>query len=128
MLIDTCSVYTLISYNLFNDIATTNQSKLFASPCKSTVVSDNNDKIDIHGVSDVNIFIKGVKCCHSILIAKDLAHHCLLGTDLLRKHNAKIDFQKMTITVDRSVCEINYSSQSTAVSRASLKQAVCIPP
>ena len=30
--------------------------------------------------------------------------------------------------MDRSVCEINYSSQSTAVCRASLKQAVCIPP
>jgi predicted aspartyl protease len=94
MLIDTGSVYTLISYHLFKDIATTNQSKLFASPCKSTVVSANTDKNDIHGVSDVNIFINGVKCCHSVLIAKQLAHHCLLGTDFLRKHNAKIDFQK----------------------------------
>jgi hypothetical protein len=57
-----------------------------------------------------------------------LAHHCLLGTDFLRKHNAKIDFQKMTIIVDRSECEINYSSQSTTVCRASLKQTICIPP
>jgi predicted aspartyl protease len=128
MLIYKGSVYTLISYNLFKDIETKNQSKLFVSPCKSTVVSANNEKIDIHGVRDVNIFINGVKYCHSVLIAKDLAHHCLLGTDFLRKHNAKIDFQTVTITVNRSECEINYSSQSTAVCRVSLKQTICIPP
>jgi hypothetical protein len=32
MLIDTGSVYTLISYNLFKDVETKNQSKLFVSP------------------------------------------------------------------------------------------------
>ena len=57
-----------------------------------------------------------------------MAHHCLLGTDFLRKHHTKIDFQTMTITVDRSECEINYYSQSTAVCHVSLKQTICIPP
>jgi hypothetical protein len=38
------------------------------------------------------------------------------------------DFQTVTITVNRSECEINYSSQSTAVCRVSLKQTICIPP
>jgi hypothetical protein len=73
LLIDTGSVYTLISYNLLKDRATTNQSKLFASSCKSTGVSANTDKIDIHGISDVP--------CTSLIILHLIMHILSQGFD-----------------------------------------------
>ena len=127
MLIDTGSVFTIIHYNLFKEIETRSQSKILVAPCKSTVVSANSEIIDIHGVIDVNISIKGVQCKQTVLIAKDLAHQCLLGTDFMKKHNAKIDFNKMTISVDNNECDVNYSTGSAAVCRVNLKQTVCIP-
>ncbi|CAC5393515.1 unnamed protein product [Mytilus coruscus] len=67
------------------------------------------------------------QCKQTVLIAKDLAHQCLLGTDFMKKHNAKIDFDKMTISVDNNECNVNYSTRSAAVCRVNLKQTVCIP-
>ena len=68
MLIDTCSVFTIIHYNLLKEIETRSQSKILVATCKSTVVSANSEIIDIHGVIDVTISIKGVRCKQTILI------------------------------------------------------------
>jgi len=57
-----------------------------------------------------------------------LAHRCLLGTDFMKTHKARIDFDKMPISVDNSECNINCSTQGSTVCRVNLKQTVCIPP
>ena len=128
LLIDTGSVFTMIHYNLFQEIEKRNQHKFPVVPCKSTVVSANSEVIDIHGVVDVTISINDVQCKQSVLVAKDLAHHCLLGTDFMKTHKDRIDFDKITILVDNSECNINYSTQGSTMCRVNLKQTVCIPP
>ena len=41
----------------------------------------------------------------------------------MKKYNAKVDFDKMT--VDDYECDVNYSTWSAAVCRVNLKQTVC---
>ena len=53
MLVDTGSVYTMVHYDLYNEIENQNQISLPLFECKSTVVSANSEVIDIYGIIDI---------------------------------------------------------------------------
>jgi hypothetical protein len=128
MLLDTGSVFSIINYDLYKTINQRSVIEMTISPFISRIISANNESIEIFGSAEVKINIDGNLFVHKILIAKDLAHSCLLGTDFMKRYNVDISFSNMSLKIGGKTCNLNLATGSTAVCRILLKQTTCIPP
>ena len=113
MLVDTGSVYTIISENLWNALqgkSKTGDRYMGAAGGSASVpgppglvkehhkvVSANGEPIEILGRTQLNISVGNEVIRQSVLVARDLAQECILGVDFMRTHGLIIDFAKMTL-------------------------------
>lgn len=121
MLVDTGSVFTIISENLWNALyfkpnrgdrymcAAGGSTNVPGRPTlvkeHHKVVSANGEPIEILGRTQLNISVGNQVIKQSVLVAKDLAQECILGVDFMGTHGLIIDFSTMTLkTKSESVC------------------------
>ena len=126
-LIDTGSVFTLISWDIYKDICHT--SRRISDTLKSfdsTLISANGDPLEVCGQTEVYFQIGGARFVTNALIVKDLSHECLLGSDFLRKNRATIDYESMTLRFGRLNISMREKS-SKSVCRVSVKESITVP-
>ncbi|XP_063404462.1 uncharacterized protein LOC134687932 [Mytilus trossulus] len=113
MLVDTGSVYTLISEALWetlrSNLCTSDRYRCAAGSStivpstlelvreQHKVVSANGEPIDILGKTQLSICIGQEVGRQSVLVARDLAQECILGVDFMRAHKLIIDFDTMAL-------------------------------
>ncbi|VDI67644.1 Hypothetical predicted protein, partial [Mytilus galloprovincialis] len=121
MLVDTGSVYTLISEALWetlrSNLCTSDRYRCAAGSSTNVpstlelvreqhkVVSANGEPIDILGKTQLSICIGQEVGIQSVLVARDLAQECILGVDFMRAHKLIIDFDTMALkTKTTNIC------------------------
>ncbi|VDI48100.1 Hypothetical predicted protein [Mytilus galloprovincialis] len=121
MLVDTGSVYTLISEALWetlrSNLCTSDRYRCAAGSSTNVpstlelvreqhkVVSANGEPIDILGKTQLSICIGQEVGIQSVLVARDLAQECILGVDFMRAHKLIIDFDTMALkTKTHNIC------------------------
>lgn len=64
---------------------------------------------------------------HPVLVAADVTQDCLLGIDLLGKHNFKLDVNTKTIQIGREVVGLKGKRELSKVFMLSLAETVVVP-
>ncbi len=96
-LVDTGSVFTLVSSQCYQRVCKYRNCEGKLDPFFESVVSANNELLNIMGQVTVPIQIENNVYNQKILVVKDLAHDCLLGTDFLQRNMVTVDFKSMSL-------------------------------
>jgi hypothetical protein len=101
MIVDTGSVVSLISKNLFDKI--NSENLLLVEPMQDNLRGVTNDAINIIGAVNISVRLVGGSNCilsNEFLIADGIAPECLLGLNFLNKYNAKIDMTNKKLIIN----------------------------
>jgi hypothetical protein len=123
-LVDTGAVASCMSESLAKRL------KLTPQPVAQNIklISANKSPIESKGIVDVELSIQGLVVPFSFYVLASLAHHMVLGNDLLRASGAIIDCAQRCITLyDGLVCA-SLTTQQDRHSVLKLAQNVIIPP
>ncbi|MES9880251.1 MAG: RNase H-like domain-containing protein [Sedimenticola sp.] len=124
MLVDTGSVVTLVHFDLFQQCTERVHN---VEPFQETIVSANGQPLQIHGQATMGIEVGGKIFKHTVIVCKDLAHWCLLGTDFMRDHGVMIDFQKQHMIIESTTAKLQIGTGAASVCRVSVRETVVVP-
>ena len=60
-------------------------------------------------------FLGGVSVVHPVLVAADVTQDCVLGIDVLGKHNCRIDLNGKSIKIGKEVVSLKGKNESSKV-------------
>ena len=126
-LLDTGSVYTLISWDLYRAVC--GSSSRISDTLRtfdSTIVSANGEPLDVCGQAEVEMRIGGTRFEVNVIIVKDLSQECLLGSDFLKTNRATIDYQTMSLRFGRVSISM-HEKHGQSVCRVSVKESITVP-
>lgn len=124
---DTGSVFTLMSQDLYEKACRLGQQSNKLQPFFESVVSANNEPLNILGCVTMEIKIGHNIFKQDILVAKDLAHECLLGTDFLQRNRVTVDFRSMSLVVENSSTALQAHNGNMSVCRVAVAETISIP-
>lgn len=63
-----------------------------------------------------------------MIVARNISHDCLIGTDFFRKYCCSIKYDKGTFVVQRSEVPIHYQKQTPTVCRITIQSTTTVLP
>ena len=137
MLVDTGSVFTLISKDLWDKIckelptrgkircaaggSTTGLGHLELVKEQQKVVSANGDPLEIMGRVNLTLSVGQEEAKQSVWVATDLAQDCILGVDFMRPHRMIVDFDEMILKTKKTKLELKLGTENISCRIASAK-------
>jgi len=128
MLVDTGSVFTLISKDLWDKIckelptrgkircaaggSTTGLGHLELVKEQQKVVSANGDPLEIMKRVNLTLSIGQEEAKQSVWVATDLAQDCILGVDFMRPHRMIVDFDEMILKTKKTKLELKLGTEN----------------
>ena len=125
-------------------VRSTDFPHIVVSSLSCSLTSVNNVSLDVSGVSCLTVSIASVEKLHDFVVAKDISHPVILGSDFLSACQGKIDFSRKCLCIGDDcvpvMCHTSSAlsqSDPTPVStdpapavccRVALTENVCIPP
>ena len=94
MLVDTV---TIVRTDIWEKLVPSTEHKL--SPATQAVVAANGKGLSFSGQVELEIQVGGLKVKHLCLVAKDLTHEFLLGSDFLYTNGCIVDFNARLLSV-----------------------------
>jgi hypothetical protein len=77
----------------------------YIKPCQLAVKSVNGMPLSVQGIQNVQLFVAGVTLTHAMLVI-DGVYETIIGADLLRRMNARIDFNQNIVSVGKQTTSI----------------------
>ena len=136
ILLDTGSSVSLISAMLWHECK---QNNRVYQALNGQFITANGSPLDTLGQADVRIKLAGLNVLHTVVIARSLAQHCILGTDFLLKHGCDLLLRIHTLCTPQGRTEIRFEPRApqtnvivyetqTGTGRAFTEQTEVIPP
>ena len=124
MLVDTGSPVTLLHENVWK-VAVKGQKQL--SPAKYPVMAVNSESPVLSGQGDVFLKVGEHVGVHSV-VAKEMTLECLLGTDVLERHNCVIDLGHRMLTIAWHVTPVPlFTGDCACTCHVLVKETVVVP-
>ena len=125
ILLDTGSTVSVISEAMWKKSGTTGVN---LQPVSGTLTTASGSPITILGQTTMRIRIGNADVTFPMIVASNISHDCLLGSDFLRTNICCIMYGSGTFLIQGSEVPIHYAKQAPAVCRIALDSAVTIPP
>ena len=148
MLIDTGSVFTLISSRFWqeltrhldggNGIGVAGSSTISHGPFElkkipmlekfsEVVVSASGEPLMVAGRVTLQVSVGNINVEHGVLVIKDLSQDCIIGVDFLRNHKMVVDLGEMTMGRDGQKFPLSSQVKQNSVCRVTLAETVVVP-
>ena len=125
MLIDTGSTFTLISSNLWKKCVA-GSSCISLRKFEEPLVSASNETIQTLGCSTLILQLGSCIVKHSVVVANDLSHECIVGLDFLGSENATINLGTMSLEIHGSKVPL-MKDKKYIFCRVAVAETVTIP-
>ena len=124
ILLDTGSTVSVMSEKLWKTMHLTNH----LWPVVGTLSAANGSKIVILGETVVGLGLGNRNFEVPMIIARDVSHDCLLGSDFFKKYGCRILYDEGTFTGQGFEVPIRYQKQLPSMCRVLLGQEIEIEP
>ena len=124
MLVDTGSAVTILRTDIWEKLVPSTEHKL--SPATQAVVAANGKGLSLSGQVELEIQIGGLKVKHMCLVAKDLTHEFLLGSDFLYTNGCIVDFNTRLLFAGGKMVALKFDQPVTVVCDAVIMENISI--
>jgi len=102
-LVDTGAYYNCLNLSFANRMKI---RYFLISPDKPTLVSANDGKLKVHGMTTVCVSIGGYVCDVDFLVVDDLNVNCILGLSKLKANQADVKLSDSTLTLQNGLTAV----------------------
>lgn len=125
IMLDTGSTVSVVSEKMWKKSGTNGVN---LKPVCGTLTTANGSAIIILGETAIRLRIGNTDVNFPMIVAQNISHDCLLGTNFLRKYCCRIMYDTGTFVIQGSEVPIHYEKQAPSVCRITLHSATTIPP
>ena len=124
-MLDTGSTVSVISDKMWRKSGTIRGD---LRPVCGSLTTANASAITILGETDMPIRIGVSDVNFPMIVAHNISHDCLIGTDFFRKYCCNIKYDTGTFTIQGSEVPIRYEKQPPTVCKITIQSTTTVPP
>ena len=126
-LVDSGSTYTIMDFELFNQIPEENKPEL--EYCDLVLRSANGELLKVHGQVELTLEIGRESFVYPVKIVSLGDKSAILGLDFMETEQCDLLLGKGVLNIGSKSCKLSLHKQSTSkCARIQVAQSVCIPP
>ena len=97
-------------------------------PVTATLTAANSNEIEVQGQAAIRLRIADFDTSWTVIVARELSHDCLLGTDFFQEYKCKICYDTGTFMVGATEVPIRYQKVKPVACRVILQSDTEIEP